>query len=92
MPDDEWLNIVGPARWIVLSQDRHFHAIEAEAAAVKQHGIRCFYLPCASEDRWVSVCDFVRHYERMVELAVTTESPFIYELKGNGRFYRVPLP
>jgi hypothetical protein len=92
MPDDEWLSIVGPRNWVVLSQDRKWHTIEAEAAAIKQHKIRCFYMPCASEHRWVSMCSFVRRYEKMMDLATNEPAPFIYELKTNGRFYEVPLP
>ena len=91
MADDEWLHKVGPAQWVVLSQDRNFHAIEAEAEAIKQHSIRCFYLPCASKHRWVSICSFVRHHERIMDMATTNSSPFIFELKGNDRFYEVPL-
>ncbi len=91
-PDDEWMNVVGPRGWISVSQDRKWHAIEAEAAAIKQHRMRCFYLPCASEHRWVSLCSFVRRHEKMMELASTTPAPFIYEMKGNGRFYEVKIP
>lgn len=92
MPDDEWLAIVGPRKWVVLSQDRKFHVRDNEAAAIRQHKVRCFYLPCASEDRWVSLCHFVRRYEKIIELAESQPAPFIYELKGNGQFYKVRLP
>ena len=91
MPDDEWMEIVGPRGWVVLSQDRKFHVRENELLAVKQHNIRCFYLPCASDDRWVSLCHIVRRHEKMMELAVTIPPPFIYELKGNGRLYKVKI-
>lgn len=92
MPDDEWLSVVGPRKWVVLSQDRKYHLLENELLAIKQHAIRCFYLPCASEDRWVSLCHFVSGYERMQELARTEKAPFIYEMKGNRQFYAIKLP
>lgn len=92
MPDDEWMAIVGPKKWVVLSQDRKWHTIEAEAAAIKQHGLRCFYFPCASDDRWVSLSHFVRRQQRMQDLSHKMNPPFIYHLKRNGRFYPVPLP
>ena len=92
MPDDEWMNVVGPAQWVVVSQDRKWHTVEAEAAAIKQHGLRCFYFPCASESRWVSLEHFMRRHERMQHLSRTIAAPFIFHLKNNGQFYRVPLP
>lgn len=92
MPDDKWLEVVGQRNWVVLSQDRKFHLLANELVAVKQHKVRCFYLPCASQDRWHSLCNFIRRYERMMDLAWNQAAPFIYELRGNGRFYSVPLP
>lgn len=91
MPDDKWLEIVGQRRWVTISQDRKFHLLEAELQAIKQHSVRCFYFPCASQDRWYSLCGFIRRYEKMMSLAQAQSAPFIYELKGNGRFYPVPL-
>lgn len=92
MPDDEWLDIVCRRKWVVLSQDRKFHVLETEAAAIKQHQGRCFYMPCASEDRWISLGHFVRRHQRMMGLARSEAVPFIYELKGNGQLYRVRFP
>src|SRR5262245_11080780 len=42
MPDDAWISIVCPRKWVVLSQDSKFHLLENETLAIKQHGIRCF--------------------------------------------------
>jgi hypothetical protein len=92
MPDDEWLSIVGPRKWVVLSQDRKFHLLENGLLAVKQHSIRCFYLPSVKEDRWTSLCHFVWRNEKMRELARIQPGPFIYEMKGNRQFYKVKLP
>ncbi|QKD16811.1 hypothetical protein HGP13_17990 [Mesorhizobium sp. NZP2077] len=60
MQDDDWMAVIGPRRWVVLSQDRKWHKVEIEANAVKQHGLRCFYFPCASENIWTSLGHFVR--------------------------------
>ena len=37
--------------------------------AIKQHAIRCFYLPAARENRWTSLCHFVWRHEKMQEAA-----------------------
>ena len=92
MPDDEWMNRVGPARWIVFSQDRKFHKLEAEILAIKQHSIRCFYMPMANENRWKSLCHIAWKHEKMMEMAYNQAAPFIYEMKGNRQFYKVRIP
>lgn len=92
MEDDDWLNVVGPRKWIVLSQDRKFHLFENERLAIKQHSIRCFYLPSATTNRWVSLCHIVSRYEKIMELARTKQAPFIFEMKNNRQFYPVQLP
>lgn len=90
--DDYWLSEIGKRNWVVIGQDRKWHSIEVEAAAVKQHNIRCFYLPCADQTRWVTLCHFIRRHAKMMELAETVPGPFIYRLAKNGQFYEVPIP
>ena len=91
-PDDVWLADVGSRNWIVLTQDRKFHICATEAFAIKQHNLRCFYLPCASEPRWQSLCRFVRGHVRMIEICQRVPAPFIFEMKKNGRIEQVGLP
>jgi hypothetical protein len=91
MPDDEWLAIVGAEGWVVLSQDRKFHVRQNEAAAIKQHSVRCFYMPCAQDNRWVSMCHIARRHDKM-QLVGSVPAPFVFEPKSNGQFYRVRLP
>lgn len=88
-PDDQWMASAGAAKWVVLSQDRKWHENAAEASAVKQYKLRCFYLPC--EDRWKCLNHFVRTHDKMMSLAVKEAAPFIFHLKGNGRLYKVKL-
>jgi hypothetical protein len=92
MPDDKWMDIVGPRRWVVLTQDRKFHKLEAELLAVKQHAIRCFYLPMAKQDRWLSLCHLASRYGKMQSIAREQRPPFIFEMKQNRQFYEVKLP
>ncbi len=89
MPDDEWLEIVGKRGWVVVTQDRKFHMIEAEKMAVIQHKVKCFYLP--SNGRWEALCSIIQKHKKMIELSVTLDAPFIFELKGRNRFYNIKL-
>jgi PIN like domain len=92
MEDDAWMGIVGPRKWIVLSQDRKFHKLQAELLAIKQHSIRCFYMPMARENRWTSLCHIAWRWEKIQQIARSQTPPFIYEMKGNRQFYKIRLP
>ena len=92
MADDEWLEIVGRKGWHVFSHDRKFHSEATETAAVKQHGIGCFYLPCANESTWEKISAFVRTFSRIVDLAKSETRPFVFNVRKNGRISRVELP
>ena len=81
-PDDEWLAQVGAKGWVVVSQDRKFHQLQSELAAVQAHSVRCFYLHGGSQPRWCTFRDFICALSRMVEIANHEPAPFIYELKG----------
>jgi hypothetical protein len=91
-PDDQWMSVVGPRRWICLSQDRKWHLVESELLAVKQHALKCFYLPSANTDRWVTLCHLVSRHEKIQALAREQDGPFVYEMKANRQFYRIKLP
>ncbi|MGM0743509.1 MAG: hypothetical protein ACQEVT_18275, partial [Pseudomonadota bacterium] len=75
MKDDEWMAVVGPRGWIVVSQDRKWHVIEAEKAAVRQHDLRCLYLPM--DDRWEMLCLFTRHHKKMIDAISDQNGPYI---------------
>jgi hypothetical protein len=89
-PDDEWMNVVGPRKWICLSQDRKWHLNQSELLAVKQHSMKCFYLPNA--DRWVTLCQLASRHQKIMELSRTHAGPFVFDMKGNRQFYRIKLP
>lgn len=91
MPDDEWLRVVGDRGWIVFSHDRKFHTEATETAAVIQHSVGCFYLPAANGSPWRKASALFRSFEKIRHLAVTTQRPFIFDLKANGRLVRVVL-
>ena len=92
MIDDEWLEIVGKKGWLVFSHDRKFHSEATETAAVKQHGIGCFYLPCANEPTWAKLSVFVRTFSRMMKLAESENRPFVFDVLKTGQIKRVVLP
>ncbi len=90
-PDDVWMATAGAKQWTVIGHDKKFHLISAEATAVKQHNLGCFYLARASGPMWDKCMLFMRAYDRMIELAKNTPRPFIYRVAANGRISRVKL-
>jgi len=90
--DDVWLNAVGAQGWIVFSHDRRFHDQSPAVAAIKQHGIGCFYLWGANADTWSKLACFVRGYGRIERLVHETPRPFIFQVAQNCRITPVPIP
>lgn len=91
MNDDDWLAVVGSKGWVVLSQDRRFHIRDAEIEAIRQHNVKCFYLPGADQKAWFLAKRFTRAFDRFVKICETVPAPFVYELLGNGQIRRVPF-
>lgn len=89
MADDAWMAVVGPRDWVVLSQDRKWHVIDAEKAAVRQHKLRCVYLP--DGDRWQILCLFTRNHEKIIKAVEERTGPFIVELLRNGTIKDIDL-
>ena len=81
-PDDEWLAIVGAKSWVVITQDRKFHKVTLELAAVQTHSVRCFYLHGGSDVMWSTFCSFITAFPRIIEIADQVPAPFIYQVKG----------
>jgi hypothetical protein len=92
MRDDAWLEICEKSGWIAFSHDQKFHAIAAEAMAIKQHNVRCFYLPGASEPTWEKLLHFVRAYPRILAIAVFQTPPYLYRVTPKGSVLPVSLP
>lgn len=91
MPDDEWMEIIGTRGWVVISQDYKFHLEAFEQLAVKQHKLKCFYLPDTGAKTWITMCVLVRSHTKMLEICNAESAPFIYDIKSNGRLVKVPI-
>ncbi len=90
--DDKWLSQVGDWRWIVISQDYHFHDRENERYALKQHGVGCFYLWGAEATKWETMRCFARAYDKVIQAAETTPRPFIFWVSKTGITTQQPIP
>jgi hypothetical protein len=60
--------------------------------AIHEHKIGCFYLCGASHTTWEKLISFVRGYHKMVDLAKSTERPYILHLTELNRLVKVKLP
>jgi PIN like domain len=89
LPDDVWLERVAKRNWVVLTQDMRFHVNESEHQAVRQHAVRCFYLPGAQDGMWQTLCTFTRIHKKILELSVSTPAPFIFAFSASGRYKRI---
>lgn len=92
MPDDKWLEMCGQKKWIAFSHDRKFHAIEVEAAAIKQHNVGAFTLCGASDPTWNKLGYFVKAFPRIAAIVVAEKPPYLYRLHKSLVLERVKLP
>lgn len=89
--DDKWLEHAGRWGWVVLSHDRKFHLLDNEKAAIKQYKVGCFYLWGANATTWDKMKVFARAYDRIIDLATKTPTPYIFDVRKDGRIVRVPI-
>jgi hypothetical protein len=91
MPDDEWLNVVGPKGWIVCSHDAKWHHPGEDAAmkAIRQHKIGCFYLWGASSIGFFKLKSLAHNYDKVVKVCQEERKPFIYRVTARNRLQRV---
>ena len=93
-PDDSWLKFVGGKGWIVLTQDRKFHAsgYENELSAIKQFSVGCFYLWGAEATTWEKMRSFSRAFDNIMGAAKGTSRPFIFDVSKSGKLQQIAIP
>jgi hypothetical protein len=90
--DDEWMASVGPKGWFVIGHDRHHHTRAPELAAIRQHGIGCFYLWGGDKLRYETLRCFLNAYPNIRQAMATTERPFVYRIEKSGNLTPIELP
>lgn len=90
-PDDEWLSFVGQRRWIAFSQDYKMHLEAAPLAAIKQHGVKVFYLWGADAPKWQKMRSFAAAFDRIVDEAQATSGPFVRRVTKGGHLEVVAI-
>ncbi|QMW22567.1 PIN-like domain-containing protein [Sandaracinobacteroides saxicola] len=89
MPDDEWLNEVGPKGWIVCSHDAKWQNESAALKAIQQHSIGCFYLYGASSLGFFKMKSLAHNYDKMIAVCRSRRGPFIYRVTSTNRLKKL---
>lgn len=89
MPDDEWLDIVGPKGWIVCSHDAKWLDETAARKAIEQHKIGCFYLWGASSIGFFKMKSLAHNYDKIARVCSSEKRPFIYRVTAGNRLKKV---
>lgn len=89
MPDDEWLNVVGPKGWIVCSHDAKWQNESAARKAIEQHKIGCFYLWGASSIGFFKMKSLAHNYDKIVKVCAAEKRPFIYRVTARNRLIKM---
>ncbi len=91
-PDDEWMSKVGAEGWIVFSHDRKWHTELPVCAAIKQHGVGCFYLWGAQMPLWDKMVGFLRSYVKIANHITNNKKPYIFYVNHQTRVFEVKIP
>jgi hypothetical protein len=89
MPDDQWLNIVGPKGWIVCSHDAKWHSEAMALRAIQQHKIGCFYLYGATSLGFFKLKSLAHNYDKILKVCNGEKRPFIYRVTAGNRLKKV---
>lgn len=89
MPDDEWLSVVGPKKWIVCSHDKKWQNESLAVEAIKQHKIGCFYLYGANSKHFFKVGSLAYNFHKVQKILGRERRPFIYQITSQNRLRKV---
>ena len=89
--DDVWLPSVGARGWVVVSQDYRYHLRQTELAAIKQHGMGCFYLWGSDAGKWETMRVFAKAYDRIVDAATLATRPFVFRILKPGSLKQIQI-
>jgi hypothetical protein len=89
MPDDEWLHVIGPKRWIVCSHDKKWQEESPAVEAIKQHKIGCFYLYGANSLNFFKVGSLSYNFLKVQHILGSQRRPFIYLIDKRNRLRQV---
>lgn len=89
MPDDEWLSVVGPKKWVVCSHDKKWQSESLAVEAIKQHKIGCFYLYGANSKHFFKVGSLAYNFHKLQSILGKQKRPFIYAISPRNRLRQV---
>lgn len=89
MLDDEWLNVIGPKKWVVCSHDKKWQDESLAVEAIKQHKIGCFYLYGANSKHFFKVGSLAYNFHKLQSVLGKQKRPFIYAISPRNRLRQV---
>jgi hypothetical protein len=84
VPDTEWIPFAHERGWVILTKDAMIGRRLNEQAAIAQAEARVFIFASTGVDNTVISAAFTKAHSRMVEIAETTEIPFIAKVYKSG--------
>jgi hypothetical protein len=80
--DEEWLQLAGKQKWVVLMKDTRIRYNPAEREAVKGHRVQCFCLSSQNLSANEMAARLLGNLDAITE-ACTEQGPFIYAVHTN---------
>lgn len=84
VPDTEWIPFAHERGWVILTKDAMIGRRLNEQAAISQAEARVFIFASSGVDNTLISAAFIKAHTEMVEIAATTEPPFIAKVYKSG--------
>jgi predicted nuclease of predicted toxin-antitoxin system len=83
-PDQEWLEIVGKRRWVVLTKDKSIKSNQIEIASLIKANVYCFNLMSQSLTGNQMATAFIKALNDMKELFQRMQPPLVASVSRKG--------
>jgi hypothetical protein len=84
-PDREILKFVGENGYFLITRDRKIRRRPIELKALKMYGVGAFFLYGTHLDRWQRIRQVIKCWERIIEFAKKTRTPFAFTISSAGK-------
>ena len=83
-PDEEWLEVAGRERWVVLTRDQHIRRRPSDLDAFQTHKVIVFVLAAGNASATDTAELVTRLYDKIQRLAAQAKPPVMYSITRSG--------
>lgn len=89
--DEEWLEVAGKERWVVLTRDKHIRRRANELDAYRRHGVVSFVLASGNASAADTAALVCRLYPKLIRKACSAKPPAMFSITLGGTISPIKL-